>query len=203
MAAAAISAVSTDMLDQAIARFSQIETYRATLHSSHDGEEEHIRYHYRTPGNIRMEFLHPHAGAVLVYDPATRRVRLWPFGAGRFPELKLDPANRLIRSARGQQVDRSDVGALLRNVDALRHHGTMTSREETREGKRVYFLDVVAKEGYTLQDIKRYEIWLNAETLFPVQVISYGPRDTLLETVRLDDIEIDAPFSDTLFDPQD
>lgn len=98
MLAAALTATRLAPLDDAIEHYRTVETYQVTLRSSHAAGEYQLRYYYRKPGFVRMEFIRPHAGAVRVYSPLTRRVRVWPFGAGRFPELSLNPRNPLIRS---------------------------------------------------------------------------------------------------------
>ena len=201
---AALAGPSPDLLDLAIARFTAIQSYRVTLHSSHADGEEHLHYFYRKPGHIRMEFIRPHNGAVLVYDPVTRRVRLWPFGEGRFPQLNLSPDNRLIRSPRGQQVDRSDVGALLGNVKALGQGGTFTVHEKLLLDERsTLFIDVVGNGSYSITDVHRYELWLDAGTLFPVKVVSHDRNGAVLETVRMENVEINPDLPPTLFQPQD
>src|SRR4030065_967417 len=127
-----------DPLPAAIEHYQPVDSYRVTIRSFHTGGEEHIRYYFRKPGFVRMEFIRPHDGAVLVYNPATQRVRLWPFVAGRFPELNLSPGNLLIRSSRGQHVDRSDVGALFENVRTLQQSGnTEVSGEESTDVRTV------------------------------------------------------------------
>ncbi len=124
-----------DPLSSAIENFHTIKTYRVTIRSVHAGGEEHIRYYYRKPGFVRMEFIRPHSGAVMIYSPDTRRVRLWPFGAGNFPELSLKPENSFIRSLSGMRVDHSDVGTLFENIRALREKGSSEMfGEETMNG---------------------------------------------------------------------
>ena len=36
----------------------------------------HYQY-YKKPVFVRMEFIHPHDGALLLYNPIAQRVRLW------------------------------------------------------------------------------------------------------------------------------
>lgn len=202
MVTVAMSASDVDLLDLAIERFRAVETYRVTIRSSHAEGEEQLRYFYRKPGLVRMEFVKPHAGAVLVYHPATQRVRLWPFGAGRFPELNLSPGNPLIRSARGQRVDRSDVGTLLDNVRTLRQSGKLELvGEEMLAGRPVRHIDVAGANDSTVAGVHRYQLWLDAASLFPVEVISRDLKNAVIETVHMDDAEINPPLPDTLFDP--
>lgn len=200
--AAAFAGPSPDLLARAIAHFHAVDTYRVTLHAIHADGEEQIRYYYKKPGFVRMEFIRPHPGALLVYSPVTRRVRLWPFGEGHFPELGLSPRNPLVRSPRGQNVDRSDVGALFENVRSLLQHGRAeVTGEDSVAGRATRHLVVVGAPGFTIAGVHRYELWLDTPTQFPLKVISRDRDDAVIETVTLDALEVDVPLADTLFNP--
>jgi outer membrane lipoprotein-sorting protein len=203
LAAATLTAAEPGALDSALERYRSLQGYRTTLHSTHADGEEHLRYFYRKPGHIRIEFIRPHAGAVLVYDPATRRVKLWPFGIGHFPELNLSPENRLLRSTRGQQVDKSDIGALLANVRTLQEHGSLRETAEQLEQRSVRKLDAIGNGDYAVAGVHRYEVWLAADTLFPLKVVSRDTRDAVLETVVFENTEIDPALPDALFATDD
>jgi outer membrane lipoprotein-sorting protein len=203
MLAAALSATRLSPLDDAIEHFRTVETYQVTLRSSRADGEHHIRYFYRKPGFVRMDFIRPHAGAVLVYSPLTRRVRLWPRGAGRFPELSLSPHNPLIRSPGGQTVDKSDVGALFDNVRALLAQGEAEVRGEARmAGRSALHLVVTGAPGIAVAGVHRYEVWLDTASQFPLKVISRNQADVVIETVTMDALEINAPLAQSLFDPE-
>lgn len=202
MLAAALSGADPDPLTGAIERYRKLETYRVTIHSVHADAQEHLRYFYQKPGFVRMEFVRPHAGAVLVYSPSTQRVRLWPFGVGRFPELNLSPTNPLIQSSRHQRVDQSDVGVLLGNVQALRQGGRLgLMDEQALAGRKVLYFSVIGAGQLTVAGVHRYQLWLDAASLFPVKVISRDLQDAVIETVRMEDVEIDVPLPMTLFNP--
>lgn len=194
------SVISADPLARAIEHYPTVESYRVTLRSFHADGEEHIRYYYRKPGFVRMEFMRPHAGAVLVYNPLTQLVRLSPFGVGHFPELNLSPANPLIQSARGQRVDRSDVGALFENVRALQAGGDIEIwGEENENGHTILHLVVTGTGGFTVADVHRYELWLDTMTQFPVKIISRDQHDAIIETVTMEAMEINVTLPETLF----
>src|SRR5512143_3887072 len=103
LAGAPPSSGDASPLSDAIEQFRGVDTYQVTIRSTHAAGEEHIRYYYKKPGFVRMEFVQPHAGAVMIFNPGTKRVRLWPFGIGRFPELNLSPDNSIIRSLSGMR----------------------------------------------------------------------------------------------------
>lgn len=195
--------LSPDPIAGALERFEQIGAYRLVLRSQGRRGEEVIRYAYRRPGFIRMDLVSPYPGAVLIYSPETRRVRLWPFGSPeRRAGLSLSPLNPLVRSARGHRVDQSDVGTLLRNVQRLHRRGTLRLLGEAPiDGRRSYHLVVQGDEGHRVGEVAGYELWLDAETLFPRRVISTDRRGGLLERVQLEQIVIDPALPADFFTP--
>jgi outer membrane lipoprotein-sorting protein len=189
-------------LADAIVHFQMVESYRVTVHSFHADGEEHIRYAYRKPGYVRMEFIKPHSGALLIYSPQTRRVRLWPFGFGHIPEFDLSPGNALIRSSRGQHVDHSDVGALFENIRALEEHGhTELVGEEKLDGRAVLHLRTTGAGNSTAEGVHGFDWWLDTATLFPVKVISHDANGAVLETVVMEGLEINPLLPENLFNP--
>lgn len=189
-------------LASAIEHYRTVENYRVTIHSTHADGEEHIRYYYKKPGFVRMEFIRPHAGTVLIYNPTTQSVRLWPFGIRHFPELSLSPGNPLIRSSRGQRVDHSDVGTLFENVRTLREGGNAeVLGEERMDGRTVLHLVVAGAGNFALAGVHRYELWLDMASQFPVKVISRNRQDTIIETVLMVELEINATLPEILFNP--
>ena len=191
-----------DPLAAAIEHYQTVESYRVTIHSFHADGEEHIRYYYKKLGFVRMEFIRPHAGALLVYNPYTRRVRLWPFGAGHFPVLNLSPGNPLIRSSRGQRVDRSDIGVLFQNIRILREGGnTEILGKESMDGRTVLHLIVTGADNFVVAGVHRHELWLDTESQFPVKGISRDQQNAIIETVKMEALEINATLPETLFNP--
>lgn len=202
MLTSALTGTPPDPLTSAIEHYHTVESYCVTINDLHADGEEHIRYYYQKPGFVRMEFIHPHDDAVLIYSPVTRRVRLWPFGADRFPELNLSPGNPLIRSSRGQHVDESDVGALFDNVRTLRSGGkSEILSEEKINGRMVLHLVVTGAAGVTVKNVHRYELWLDMTNQFPVRIISRDINDGVIETVTMDALKINAALPETLFNP--
>lgn len=192
-----------DPVAEALARVTSLKGYRLTLRSQGSGDEEVIHYSYRHPGDVRMDMESPFRGAVLIYRHATGKVRLWPFGSpGRRAGLSLRPTNRMVRSSRGHRVDQSDVATLLRNVQRLQQHGSTRRLDPgTHDGRPVQHVTVEAEPGRSVNEVSRYDLWLDDETLFPLRVASYDRRGERLESVLLEDVRLDPDFPHDHFTP--
>ncbi|HEX9079206.1 MAG TPA: sigma-E factor regulatory protein RseB domain-containing protein [Desulfuromonadaceae bacterium] len=189
-----------DPLSAALERYEDVSSYRVTLRSRHGTEEEVIRYYYKKPGFVRMEFIKPHGGALLVYDPATRAVRLRPFGFLPSFVLTLSPGNSLVKSASGHRVDESDIGSLLRQVKRLREHGTFVpAGEDTVGGKEALVVCVEGNKGVSLEGIHRYLIWFDKATQLPLKTATFDSSGNPVEEVLMDDLEVNIPLRDSLF----
>ncbi len=188
-------------LAEAIAHYQTVGGYSVTIDSFYGAGEDVIRYFYKRPGWVRMEFIKPHAGALLVYNPKTDRVRLWPFGRNHF-ELGLSPRNPLIRSPRGQYVNHSDVGALFANTLLLQEKGsTDVLGTELLNGHTVLHLVTTGGPGIAVDGVHRIEMWLDTATWFPLKIISSDTLGAMIETVTMDGLQVDPPMPDALFNP--
>lgn len=191
-----------DILDDALVRFAAIRTYQATLRSAETPGgpfREIIRYVYRKPGWVRMDFVRPREGMILIYDPEKQVVRLWPFGANG-PDFSLSPQNWLLTSAGGHRVDRSDIGALLAHAAAVRRKGTLELLgEEPITDRPAVHVRVVASGEEVVDKVHRFELWLDADSLMPLQAEGYGLRDAPVDLVRMDDLVLDLALPDSVF----
>lgn len=196
--------MTADPVTIAQTHFDQVHSYRATIRSSaRSGEHAEFHYAYLKPGFVRMDFVSPHHGAVLAYDPGNGKVRLRPFGEHALPALTLSPSNPLLRDRSGHRVDRSDVGVLLHNVHALQQGGaTVTEGKETLGGRTTLRVSVTGAPAHVVDGVHRYRLWLDTEDGFPLKVVSFADDDGApLETVTLDDVEIDVAFPARFFSP--
>ncbi len=199
----AFASSGSDMLASAQERYRAVESYSVTLRSL--GASETIRYYYKRPGYVRMEFVAPHKGAVLVYDPFKKKAVLRPFGLLKPLVMSLSPDNRLIRSSGGHRVDRSDIGYLLSLAEELRSGGSATVvGPEAVNGREAVLLCIEGGvEGRSRVvvggGINRYSIWLDKEILLPVKVISYDVGGAVIEEVLMDDLKVNIGLTDEFF----
>ncbi|MBM7457215.1 outer membrane lipoprotein-sorting protein [Oceanisphaera litoralis] len=195
----ALTLTSPAPLQEALERFERLDGYRLKLRSEGPGGNLQLRYAYRKPGWVRMDVLSPHAGAVLIYRPDSNRVRLWPFGLS-WPSVSLRPGHSLVVSPRGHRVDKSDVGVLLRRVLQLQQAGDLALQQPANYRDRpVWHLVINGPAGPN--EVGRYELWLDRELWFPLKVVSSDSRGNRLETVWLEQIELEPVFPDNLFSP--
>ena len=193
---------SQDPVAMALENYEKVTSYRVTLRSTHGGSTEIIHYFFKRPDFVRMEFAKPHKGAVLIYDPTSKRVRLWPFGLSNAIALTLSPGNRLVRSAQGHRPDKSDIGVILEKVVRLQKRGkTSPQGQEQVGGKPAILVEVVGEEGFAVETTHRYLLDLDASSMLPLRVRTYGLDGNLTEDVLMDDLETNVQFDDSFFKP--
>jgi len=191
-----------DPVGASLESFARVASYRVTLRAGQGDSAEIIRYSYKKPGFIRMDFIRPHKGALLVYDPATKKVRLRPFGFARALTLTLDPGNRLVKSAQGHTVDQSDIGTLLGRAQALQLKGKAeVLGEETVGERKTLLVSVEGDKDFALDGTHRFLLNLDEATWLPLKTRSYDTAGNLREEVLLDDLETDVQLDDALFKP--
>lgn len=197
--AVSIAMSALDPVEEAIESFRRLEAYSVTLRAESDRTEV-IRYFYKKPGYIRMEFEEPHRGAVLVYDPGEREVVLRPFRFLKSFKMRLDPEDDLIRSSRGHTVDESSIGTLLEKVSELKRDGALeVLGEEDANGKKALLVEVRGRGGREVDGVNRYRLWLDQETGLPARVESYDSGGGLVERVQMDDLVVDPEFPPDFF----
>ena len=196
-------ACAADLVGEAVARYAEVKSYTVTLRSYTEPGgpfREIIRYSYSKPGWVRMDFRLPHAGMVLIYNPEINTVRLWPFGP-RGPGFSLDPGNWLLASTGGHRVDRSDIGALLAQVAALRERGSTESLgEEALSGRTTVHLRITGHGETEVEGVHRFDLWLDPNSLMPLKVEAYDRRGIPVDLVLMDDLELNVALPRQMFE---
>lgn len=187
-----------DLIARAQEKFAALANYEATIRSTTSrGDSVEARYRYLKPGFIRMDFVSPHGGAVLMYSPETGKATLWPFGLHRFPQLDFAPDNPLIQGPNAHRIDRSDIGTLLGNVRELQRHGdTQVAAQEEIGTRRAAHVAVTGARGYDVGGVGQYQLWLDLTIGLPIKVVSADSHGHPIETVLMDDLRVDLPEMD-------
>jgi len=184
-----------NVLQEAIQTFDALSSYTVTMRS-YGKAEQIIHYRYQKPGFVRMDFIKPHKGAVLVYRPDTGKVQLRPFGIMKPLVLTLKPTARLVRSPSGHRADESDLGVLLQNANRLAEQGTLRwLREEERLGLSMDVYEIIGHPDVQVGDVHRYLLWLGQTLPLPRVVESYDTNNQLLEGLILEDLVLNPDVS--------
>ncbi|HCL81726.1 MAG TPA: DUF1571 domain-containing protein [Nitrospiraceae bacterium] len=192
---------SQDIIPTSIENYNSVESYSVTLRSKSGDSNEEMRYYYKKPGFVRMEFIEPHKGAALVYNPLKKEAGLRPFGFFKSFVLTMSPDNSLIRSSEGHRVDESDIGALLKVVKKLQDGGkTEVSGEESIGNRPVVVVSVKGEKDFTVNGIHRYILWLDKKMFLPLKVAAYDMQGKLIEEVLMDDLRINIGLTEDFFD---
>ncbi len=196
----AVNPLISDPISVAVKNYEDIHSYQVTLRSYGDGSKEIIRYYYKKPGFIKMEFIKPHKGAVLVYNPLKDKVKLRPFGLFKSFVLTMSPDSSLIKGSKDHKVKESDIGALLNMVKRFQKNGkTEIHGEDDLGEKKTIRVNVEGNSNFTVNSIHRYLLWLDLKTYLPLKVSAYSLDDELIEEVLMDDLEINIIFSEDFF----
>ena len=181
------------LLSEMTDKFNALTNYTTLIDSEGEGERSRIFYTYKKPGFIRMDFIRPHKGAILIFNPIKNKVTLRPFSKWFF-KFNLDPGNRLITDSKGHTVDQSDIGALIRSIVVCAREGSVTPLPpETLES-------LVCPRLRIKSTMITYLLWIHPELCLPIKVVklfSEGKK----EIVFLRNLIVDASLDDTLFNP--
>lgn len=196
----AASSISDDSISKAIKSYEKLSTYSVTLRSIRSSSSQIIRYYYKKPGFVRMEFVNPHRGAVLIYNPETKEARLWPFSAMNSFFITLSPDSRLIKSPTGHTVDKSDIGELLTTAKRLQDNGKAeVLRIEGVAGRKANLIEIEGYGDFAVDGIHRYHLWLEQKTSLPLKASSFDLEGNLIEEVLMEDLEVDVKLDEGLF----
>ncbi len=196
----ALTSSTADPVSVAIESYKRVDSYQVTLRSKSTESTEVIRYIYKKPGFVRMEFIKPYNGAVLVYNPIKKKAKLRPFGLLKPFILTLSPDSSLIKSPTGHRVDASDIGELLKTVKRLQEMGITEILGDEAIGERASVkIKVEGVNDHTVDGIHRYLLWLDRKTSLPIKALSYDKNGNLIEEVLMDDLETNVELPESLF----
>ncbi len=192
---------ANNLIDTAIENYKDVDSYQVTLSITGNGTSEKIKYYFKKPGYVKMEFIKPHKGAVLVYNPTNKKVRLRPLGFLKFFILTLNPGSILLKSSKSHRVNESDIGSLLNIVKKLQSHGTSQKlKDETVGKRRTVLISVEGKGDFAVNGIHLYYLWFDKKIFLPLKVSAYNTQGKLIEEVLMDDLQINIEFPEDFFD---
>jgi outer membrane lipoprotein-sorting protein len=168
-----------------------------------------LAYYYRRPAQIRMEVLEgPYAGSLLIYNRAVapRQVRVLAGNAlvaflqrmlyGEF--FAVD--HEWVVDLRGNGIHESDWAHFITEHRKYVRDGTSRLLgEEALDGRRTYRYRLVSKSPATASSITEEQVWVDAESYFPVQYFQYDAAGQLVRKARVSDLKFNTGIDAHLF----
>jgi hypothetical protein len=196
----AYAAPPMNPVTEAITRFQHVNTYEATVTVESAGQVEQMRYHYQKPGYLRLEFIQPHPGLVLTYNPISQQVHVWPSGFHHFPSFHTSPDNSLIRSQAGHRIDQSDAGYFWHHVQRLQAQGSYRVAGNAGAATKMIHLLVEGAPGIAVDQYHKFDIRLEPLHFFPIRATGYDLDGHELDTVTMQDLQFNITFPPDFFD---
>jgi hypothetical protein len=159
-------------------------------------------YTFKKPNLVRLDFVTPYPGMVLVYPDSEGKVVLRPPGWARFFKFRLAPDDPLLTVSAGQRIDQTDMGLLIGNIA-----GSVTAERrgpievsEDRNGIRVR---VLAEDHFREGVVTLYLFLIDRKLRLPVEVRESNRKGGLERAVFFRDIRTNINLPDKTFQVED
>lgn len=197
------------LVERLEAAWAEVRDYRALLVTTareHEGPPQRAtaRYWFQKPNRLRLEFVSPHPGLVLVYPYRPQghhgegKARVQPGGLLKFLRITLDPGSARLAVAPGQRLDQTDLGLLVRNI-ARSLAAEARSAPVLRES-RENLVAVVEAEAHFLPGVAaRYEFRIDRGLWLPVGVREEISERGWVREVAFEGLEVNPGLPESLF----
>jgi outer membrane lipoprotein-sorting protein len=168
-----------------------------------------LAYFYRRPAQIRMEVLEgPYAGSLLLYNRAVapRQVRALAGNSllaflqrmlyGEF--FAVD--HEWVVDLRGNGIHESDwAHFIMEHQIYVRDGTTRFIGEEMLDGRSVYRYRLLSPAPRQASSITEEQVWVDAESFFPVQYFQYDATGRLVRKARVRNLKFNTGIDPQLF----
>lgn len=176
----------------------QLETEVKVFHEGQVVETKQFLYTFRKPDHIRIDMESPYAGMVLVYPGEDGKVTVKPGGLFGFLKLHLSPDSSLLNAARGQRIDQTDMGLLIKNLDHSltdRRHGEVRVSEQDGQVR----IEVLAEDHFLAGVLTLYHFFIDKTRWLPVEVKEFTPDGILKREVRFRNLRTSIGVPESFF----
>lgn len=194
-------------------RLAATTDYRCRFETqSSNGEESRdvvLAYFYRHPGKIRMEVIEgPYAGSFLIYNQAIDPERVRVLAGNRlvaFLQRMLYGEffavdHEWVVDLRGNGIHESDWPHFIAEHEKFLKGGTcLFLGEEILKGRKTYYYKLISDAPEKTQSIKTEDLWVDAETYFPVQYFQYDAAGLMIRKAIITDLKFNSGIDERLF----
>lgn len=152
----------------------------------------------KNPEHIRMDFMQPYPGMVIVYPDKNGQVVVQPFQWAKFIKLHLSLDSSLLRDASGQPINQTDLGALTRKIsrsltDERRGPVTIDTKDDRIE------VGVLAPDEFRQGVTTRYLFIIDKRSWLPAGVEEWAPDNTPRRKIYFRDLRINIAIPKGFF----
>jgi outer membrane lipoprotein-sorting protein len=174
VSAAALRDEVETILKQMEAAYDEVEDYQAEVEVilfEKDGsiKSEKSLYTFKKPKWIRLDFVSPHPGMIMVYPDGNGKVLVKPQGLLSMLTLHLRLDDPLLQTPSGQRMNQTDLGVLIKNIG----HSVTDQRRgpvSLSEDKDTIQIEVLADDHFREGVETRYQFLISKELRLPVEV---------------------------------
>lgn len=196
---------AAELLAKYEAAWAGVQDYSCTLITSEKvgdkTETATYRMLYMRPGWIHYTQIEGNRkGSKATYDPNTGKITASLGGVLGFIKITADPTDSRVTSARGERMDRSDFGWMLKGWKAYLAEGKVSvTGEETKGDVKVYKLVAKGLDPEKENGSARIVMYLRADNWLPYQTVHYDSEGNVILKATFKDLKLNQGLKEKDF----
>jgi outer membrane lipoprotein-sorting protein len=168
-----------------------------------------LAYYYRNPSQIRMEVLEgPNPGSILIYNRQVQPEQVRVIAGNKFTAFVqrmfygefFALTNKWVLDLRGNGIHESDwLNFIDEHEKYLKIGSSRFIGEETLNGRKTYLFKLVSNNPDETMSIKEEDVWVDAQTYFPVQFFQYDTDGRLARRATITELQFNTGLDARLF----
>ena len=195
------------------AKMAAIKDYQCRFETqSSNGDQTRdvvLAYFYQRPERIRMEVMEgPYSGSLLIYNAEMDAGKVRVLAGNRLLAILqrmiygeyFAVDHKWVVDLRGNGIHESGWPYFIRTHEAYLGNGTCRFvREEVLEDRLTYVFQLVSHSPEKTMSVKAEDLWVDAESLFPIKYFQYDSADRLIRKAIITKLRFNTGISERLF----
>lgn len=187
------------------AAYGSTRDYQARLVISGFGKDpsfrspHRLRYVFKKPNRIRIDFEHPHPGMTIVYPDALGRVVVRPMRGISSMLFHFMPESAFVEISPGQQIHQTDLGLLIENIGRS-VSSLMLGDLQIEESGDLLVIRVLSDNPFAKGTPTRYRYTIDKKLWLPVAVEESTASRVPKRKVVYEDLKTNTDVPDGTFD---
>ena len=183
--------------------YKKVNDYRTNLEvrtyaANGPAEIKLIRYTFKKPCSIQLDFEKPDSGMVVVYPDREGKVAVRPLSWLPFVVLHKSVNDPQMEVSPGQRINQTDLGLLIQNIGHS-VNGQRKGPVTTTSDRQNIIISVLADNHFQKNVITHYTFYIDKKLWLPVKVEEKTPDGKLERTVIFHDLKVNIGVPDSFF----